>query len=100
VKILFLALIALVIPAFFALVFVLSTHARLTTLRQRCREARARAKAAAMRDARRDYEAAVGKYESARTSFPASLIARALGFHSAELQATQDSTEPPEPTVG
>jgi len=114
VKILFLSFIALVIPAFFSLVFILSTHSKLTALRNRCREARERAEAgdaklsvsvessssSAAIDAQRAYLAAVENYESARTVFPASLIAMAFGFRGIEVQSVQDSRKTPQSPVG
>jgi hypothetical protein len=97
VKLLFIAIIALVIPAFFVLVFVMSTVNRLANLRNRCRDARERLNADTAQTAptatsppdpdlqgRQDYNLTVEQYNRARKRFPASLLARLWGFREAE----------------
>ena len=99
-KILFISIIALVIPLFFMLVFVLSTYNKLAALRNRCREARDRIEAASLAglppvpsslvDATRDYLAAAENYEAASTGFPASLVALVFGFRPVEILPRRD----------
>ena len=76
-KILFLTFIALVIPLFFLLVYVLSTYNRLLSLRNRCR--------ATCPDSDRDglgerQRQAIEQYDQARTGFPTNVVARLFGF--------------------
>jgi hypothetical protein len=79
-KTLFLTAIALVIPLFFLLIFVLGTYNRLAVLRSRCRS-----DAGGVADAGHDDDAerrqrAVEQYNAARSTFPASVVARLFGF--------------------
>jgi len=67
VKIIILAVICSVIPAFFGFVFLHGTRNRLTVLRGRCRTAPDRARA-------------VSDYDAARKAFPTSLVAGWFGF--------------------
>ena len=106
VKILFITIIALVIPSFFVLVFVMSAFNRLTGLRNRCREMRQLMEAFggellntpsgaplardAALQARRDLEAVIRQYNAARTQFPASLLASMWGFREMELLAESE----------
>lgn len=66
-KIIILAVICSVIPAFFAFVFLHGTRNRLAVLRERCRTAT-------------DRERAVLDYDSARKAFPTSLVAGWFNF--------------------
>lgn len=98
VKLLFVAIIALVIPLFFVLVFVMSTVNKLANLRDRCRDARQRLSTntnstpatpgASQPDAdlkaREDYHLTVEQYNRARRQFPSSLLARLWGFREPE----------------
>ena len=106
VKILFITIIALVIPIFFVLVFVISAFNKLTGLRNRCRDIRQLMEAAgtgipktpsgpplagdAALQARRDLEVAIRQYNAARTQFPASLLASMWGFREMELLAESE----------
>lgn len=92
VKILIITVIALVIPAFFLLVLIMSTHGRLSTLRRRCQQL------AAQRGKQPDdqgYAEAVARYDAARTAFPASFVSKLFGFgpldHSTHLVSPEDS---------
>lgn len=81
VKILFLTLIALVIPLFFLLIFLLSTYNRLATLRRRClttalNEAESSDATASLAQRKQAIEA----YNAARTTFPTSVVATLFGF--------------------
>ena len=76
-KILFLTFIALVIPLFFLLIFVLSTYNRLTNLRNRCRPI---VSGSDRDDVTERRHQAVEQYNEARRSFPASVIAWLFGF--------------------
>ena len=82
----FLVLIALVIPAFFASLFVTSAYHRLVALRRRCseilkeaREAKATSDAANLVRLGRNYEEAVADYVRARRHFPGSAVATLFG---------------------
>jgi len=77
VKILFLTLIALVIPLFFLLIFVLSAYNRLAGLRNRCR---ASASASDQSLASEHQRQAIKQYDEARSAFPANVVARIFGF--------------------
>jgi hypothetical protein len=77
VKILFLTIIALVIPVFFLLIFVLGTYNRLAALRNRCRTGATGPDPDGVAERQRQ---AVEQYNAARRSFPASLVARLFGF--------------------
>ena len=92
-KLLFITIIALVIPAFFALVFVMSAVNKLTNLRNRCREARQRlnttpSAATPSSDldlkAQQEYLLAMEQYNLARKRFPISLLAFLWGFRDVE----------------
>ncbi len=76
-KLLFSILIALVIPLFFLLVFVLSQYQKLATLRRRCQETAARPDSALAQQA---YALAVAEYNEARRRFPTNLIGAAFRF--------------------
>ena len=82
VKILFSILIALVIPLFFLVVFVLSQYQKLAALRRRCQEAAAQSDAPLARQA---YNQAAAQYNQARRRFPTRLVAAAFGFDPAEV---------------
>jgi len=95
VKLLIIIVIALVIPMFFAGVFVLSTYNRLSRLRTLCREARERVakspgalETAETRNILDDPvnapEAAEKDYAALRARFPTSLVAVAFGFRAIE----------------
>ena len=79
IKFVFLAIIALVIPVFFALMFTMSAYNRLTQLRARCREAQGRLESGEPKVAEA-YQQALAEYESARRTFPGNLLARLGGF--------------------
>lgn len=80
----FLVLVALVIPAFFALLFVMSAYHRLAALRSRCE--RIVSEADAVRDPtelarlRQAYDEAVAAYEKIRLRFPGSRLAAIFRF--------------------
>lgn len=76
-KILFLTLIALVIPLFFVLIFVLGTYNRLAGLRNRCRASGSAPDQNLVSERQRE---AIKQYDEARRAFPAKLIARLFGF--------------------
>jgi len=98
VKLLFITVIALVVPAFFIFVFVMSTVNKLANLRDRCRDARQRIKASstsmsatpgtsppeAELKARQDYHFTVEQYNRARRQFPARVLAGLWGFREPE----------------
>ena len=88
-KILILTVIVLVIPLFFILIFVLGTYNRLATLRRRCevllREAGNAIDPAAGRE---EFHRAIDDYNTARSAFPASVIAGLFGL--APLDASGD----------
>jgi len=77
VKILFLTLIALVIPLFFLLIFVLGTYNRLVGLRNRCRTASQNPDRDGITESQRQ---AIEQYDEARRTFPTNMIARLFGF--------------------
>jgi len=79
-KLLFITIIVLVIPIFFALVFLMSTVGKLTKLRNRCREIRSGMQS----ESQRDFNLAVDQYNAARTKFPAGLLAGLCGFQEIE----------------
>jgi hypothetical protein len=93
-KLLILTTIALVIPAFFVLVLAMSMVGKLTSLRNRCREIRARLQAAPAANrptgpasdprTHAEFNLAVERYNAARRKFPASLLAVVCGFHELE----------------
>ena len=66
-KIIILAVICSVIPAFFGFVFLHGTRNRLAVLRERCRTSP-------------DRDRAVLEYDAARKAFPTSLVAGWFGF--------------------
>ena len=93
-KLFFVAIIALIVPAFFLMMFVQGTCGRLTALRSRCRDARAhweelrtgkRASGASeieetICSAEAAYRELAEEYESLRRSFPARWVAAWFGF--------------------
>ena len=93
-KLLFLAIIVLVIPAFFVFVFVMSTVSKLASLRNRCREIRERINAAPaansptkpVTDLRThgDFNVAAERYNAVRRKFPGNLLAAMWGFQEME----------------
>ena len=76
-KILFLTFIALVIPLFFLLIFVLSTYNRLVGLRNRCRASASASNRDLIAERQRE---AIKQYDEVRRTFPANVIARLFGF--------------------
>ena len=82
-KIIILTVIALIIPLFFAFIFVLGTYNRLAILRRRCQPtppdtlADGGISSAGGPEKRRR---AVEEYNAARGAFPASIIAALFGF--------------------
>ncbi len=88
-KLLFSILIALVIPLFFLLVFVLSQYQKLAALRRRCQEAAAQPGGGPPEPS---YPAVAAEYNRARRRFPANLIGAAFGFAPAPPVIVQSST--------
>jgi hypothetical protein len=80
----FLVLIALVVPVFFALLFVTSAYHRLAALRLRCEQILSLAKGTSdpeeLRRLRRAHEEAVAMYEHVQRRFPHSVIAALFRF--------------------
>ena len=76
-KIFFLTLIALLIPLFFLLIFMLSTYNRLAGLRNRCRAASQNPDRDGITERQRQ---AIEEYDEARRTFPTNMIARLFGF--------------------
>jgi hypothetical protein len=96
VKILIITVIALIVPAFFLLVFVMGTCGNLSALRRRCRQLAAPGDAAAppgqgIGDTA--YRDAIARYDAARSAFPARLIAALFGFGPVDRTVT---ARPPE----
>ena len=93
-KLLILAIIVLVIPTFFVFVFVMSTLSNLASLRNRCRAIRERINAAPAANSpdgpvvelegRGDFDLAADRYNTARTKFPANVLAALCGFQEME----------------
>ena len=81
-KLLIITVVALVIPLFFVLVFVMSTVNKLTSLRQRCLDIRNRADArsAPEAQARSEFDVVAEQYNAARRQFPTNLFATMWGF--------------------
>jgi hypothetical protein len=83
---LFLTAIALVIPVFFLLLFVMSSYHRLAALRRRCAQVAAEidtvadpGKSAVLAS---ELTTAIAAYNAARSAFPAKLVADLFGFPS------------------
>ena len=85
-KLLIITIIALVIPLFFVLVFVMSTINTLTSLRRRCLDIRERgnAQSAPELQTRAEFNLAAEQYNAARKRFPANLLAMLWGFREVE----------------
>ena len=79
IKFVFITIIALVIPVFFTLMFTMSAYNRLAQLRARCRETQGRLESGEP-NAAEAFQQALAGYESARRTFPGSLLARLGGF--------------------
>ena len=94
-KLLFLTIIALVIPLFFVLVFVMSTINKLTILRRRCLDIRERgnSQSAPEPQTRDEFNPAAEQYNAARRSFPANLVAMLWGFREMESLAGQHAAD-------
>ena len=80
----FLVFVALVIPLFFAFVFLMSAWSRLNAGRSRCRAAESEwylAQEEALREAAgRKWAAAAADFEKARSAFPGRWFAALIGF--------------------
>jgi hypothetical protein len=85
-KLLIVTVVALVIPLFFVLVFVMSTVNKLTNLRRRCLDIRGRAavQSAPEPQAQGEFNLAVEQYNAARRQFPTNLLATIWGFREME----------------
>src|SRR5580765_4556600 len=108
-KWLILTIIILVIPTFFALVFVMGTVNKLFSLRKRCEETRRRVVAGAAEGsglgpdfgdaviqaagARQDFALAVEEYNAARARFPVNLLAALWGFRALERLPEQTAND-------
>jgi len=90
-KLLIVTIVALVIPLFFVLVFVMSTINKLTSLRRRCLDIRERADAQSDPEsqARSEFCLAAEQYNAARNRFPNNFLARLWGFREMEPWAGQ-----------
>ena len=80
-KLLFITIIALVIPLFFILVFVMSAVNKLKRLRQQCLDIR---ECADEPKARSDFNFAAEQYNAARRQFPNNFLATMWGFREME----------------
>jgi len=95
---LFLILLALVIPAFFVLIFVMSGYNKLAALRRRCQQALAElqevTEASEQPFRRRNYDDALSAYDRARQTFPGCLFAMIFKFAPPESSSRGDSPAP------
>jgi hypothetical protein len=98
-KVCFLVFVALVIPLFFAFIFLMSAYSRLATLRKRCQEALSELQSAhdeADRETvRKKYAAAIAAFESARSAFPGPLIVTLFRIAPVESPPATDARERP-----
>ena len=94
-KLLIITVVALVIPLFFVLVFVMSTVNKLTSLRRRCLDIRERAdpQSAPEPQARSEFNVAAKQYNAARRQFPTNLLATMWGFREMKPLACQRAAD-------
>lgn len=87
-KLIFVIVVALIIPAFFVMMFVQGTYGRLTVLRSRCETTRTRLRELQSASAHPDdvrateaaYEELATEYDSLRRKLPSRWVAAWFGF--------------------
>jgi hypothetical protein len=95
---LFLILLALVIPAFFVLIFVMSGYHKLAALRRRCQlaweELQVAPESSDPQRRRQEYDDAVSAYDRARQTVPGRWFATIFKFAPIESHFRRDSPTP------